>query len=404
MASIRKRPNPRFYAPQPDRDFPQGSRPTDRQASSASALGSLGQMGGGSAGMFRPRQLKKPRPIQQQPQPQQRSAQPAGGVKIQFSGDPTQLAQTFQGLVNSTGAQAGQVQTMGGNPGQDFVAPIAGGIQEALQPTPVVPPPAVPQPQVVAPPGPQPQPLLTQQPGPPAAAPNFGELQGYIDAIGGLDFIAEDAYSPYAGWQPQLPQMFQAKNALDQQFLATVGSAGINQEVAKSFAQAALARAVQDEMFDQETNKEAMAGRGLFRSGITTENSRDIKRDYLRGAEDTFADLVSGLTEGATGLQAGHGSYLDKLIELANQEAGILVDTPGAGSPSAKEEAGPDKTSGGGKNGGKSKKKGTVGKNRTRPLPQEARDHPHRWLKEHPEWAKNHPQWAKKLKNKKKGG
>ena len=310
------------WTPQPDRDFAQGSRPSDvMNGRNPAQLGGLGQMSGGSASMFRPRQGQlrkhqsgmKIKPPTTQAQP---GATASTGVKMTFSGDPTQLAQTFQALVNQTGTgvpRAGELPTEA--PLRTINDPSwTPPVEQAVAPTP--------NPQASSP---------TAQTAP-TAVPNFNDLQGYIDTIGGLDFIAEDAFSPYAGWQPRLPDMLQAKNALDQQFLSSVTAAGVNQEVAKSFTQAALARAVKDEMLDQERNREAMNERGMFNSGITSENAGLIRKDYLRSAEDAFADLIQELTGQASGVQAGYGSYIQDILGLATDEAGRLVDIPGAGA------------------------------------------------------------------------
>lgn len=325
MAFRRRTPQPwrrSGWTPQPDRDFGMGARPQDTL--NRIRPGQQGLKGGiaglGQANSFKPKQgqmrRRVPGNLPATPQAKTQAAKNAG-VQMSFSGDPAALAQTFQALVNQTG----QVQTQSnGDPGQGFVDSLAGPMQNALNPQTATATPPVSEP--------------TSQPVPtsPTAPPNFESLQGYIDAIGGLDFIAEDAFSPYAGWQPRLPQMMQAKNALDQQFLSSVVAAGTNQEVAKAFTQAALARAVQDEMLDQERNREAMNERGMFNSSITGKNAGLIKKDYLRSAEDTFADLISQLTGQSSELQSGYGSYLDKILGLASEEAGSLVDIPGAGA------------------------------------------------------------------------
>lgn len=287
--------------------------------------GQQGKRGGiaglGQANSFKPKQGQMRRrvpgnlPLTSQAKTQ--ATQQGAGVKMSFSGDPASLAQTFQALVNQTG----QADTQTSDPAATALPDVTA--------------------QAAAP-----------APNAPTAPPNFESLQGYIDAIGGLDFIAEDAFSPYAGWQPRLPQMMQAKNALDQQFLSSVIAAGTNQEVAKAFTQAALARAVQDEMLDQERNREAMNERGMFNSSITGKNAGLIKKDYLRSAEDTFADLIGQLTGQSSELQSGYGSYLDRLLGLANEEAGALVDIPGAGATPVIEPPAVDGSTGGGSQDG----------------------------------------------------
>ena len=340
MAMIRRRRFPQFAAPQPDRDFAPGARPTDVMNRNPGSLGALGQMSGGAASMFRPRQGQIRNQMMQRKTPTS-SHQLPGAVKISFSGDPAQLAQTFQALINNTGTGADPRQTPNpdANPeGTIGNGGVAGGPGTPVSPLPI---PGAPLPL----PG-TPTQTSTGLPQVATPPPDFGSLQGYIDAIGGLDLITEDAYKPYADWQPRLPHMMQAKNALDQQFLSSIGAAGVNQEVAKAFTQAALARAVQDEVLDQERNREAMNERGMFNSGITGRNAGLIQKDYLRSAEDTYADLFSQLTGQASGLQSGFGSYLDKIIGLANEEAGILVDTPGAGATPVPE---PPASGGGGR-------------------------------------------------------
>lgn len=327
---------PRQPTPQPDRDFSFGARPQDTlnriipgQQGTSGGIAGLGQ-----ANSFKPKAMQMKRRSPQAVQ-QAQSAQAPGGVKMTFAGDPHQLAQTVQALVNNTGGSGTLPADPAPSPLPDPRAATPPGFGHGTLPTDPGPGNVITDPNAGGYAQQDPA-VVTPVPPPQVSTPvsEFASLSDYLNAVGGLDLIDENAYKQFSGWTPQLPEYAQQKIALDNQLQSQLVQAVGSQETAKAMQKLILSRLVEDELSDQALNREASASRGLGSSSIKAQNADRINKGYMREAGTGYANLVSELMGLGSGLSGRYGDYLTNISGLASDEAGALYQAGlGAGSP-----------------------------------------------------------------------
>jgi len=116
---------------------------------------------------------------------------------------------------------------------------------------------------------------------------------------------------------------------------------------------------------DTQHLKESLADRGIYQSGITGEDLRQLQGQYNRNYQDLLLNAQNQAQGVLGGVSSTFGDYYSQLADLMNQIAATEYQNPNSPVNAASNQGGGGNQQGGNKGGG-SKGKGGNGKQRTK--------------------------------------